>query len=58
MSAHRKTWLILWFLLSVAHAQGPRLGLEFEVEKDRRSGIRNHAVTLEPGWGVRKRAVH
>ena len=35
-------------------AEGARLGIEYEWEKDRRSGIRNHAVTLKPGWEFAK----
>jgi hypothetical protein len=33
-----------------ATAEGLRLGVEYEFEKDRRSGIRNHEISLEPGW--------
>jgi hypothetical protein len=33
-----------------ASAEGFRLGIEYELEKDRRTGIRNHEVSLEPGW--------
>lgn len=44
--------LALALLLSNAavHAEGARLGVEFEAERDQRSGITNHAVTLAPGW--------
>ena len=35
-------------------AEGVRLGMEYELEKDRKSGKRNHAVTLEPGWEFSK----
>ena len=37
-----------------ALAEGPRLGLEYELEKDRKTRIRNHAVTLQPGWEFAK----
>jgi len=40
--------------LSCAYAEGPRLGFEYELEKDRRTGIRNHAATLQPGWEFAK----
>jgi len=33
-----------------AQAEGPRLALEYETEKDRRSGIRSHAFTAKPGY--------
>jgi len=33
-----------------AYAEGPRLALELETEKDRRSGIRSYAVSAKPGW--------
>jgi hypothetical protein len=33
-----------------AAAEGPRLGVEYDFEKDRRTGIRNHEVSLQPGW--------
>jgi hypothetical protein len=42
--------LALWLAHAVAHAEGGRLGVEFESERDQRSGITNHAVTLAPGW--------
>lgn len=42
--------LALLFVCGVAQAEGARIGLELESEKDNRSGIINHAVTLIPGW--------
>jgi hypothetical protein len=33
-----------------AHAEGPRLAIELESEKDRNSGIRSYAVSAKPGW--------
>jgi hypothetical protein len=33
-----------------AQAEGARLGFEYEFETDRKTGIRNHAVTAQPGW--------
>jgi hypothetical protein len=41
--------IVLPFMGS-AHAEGFRLGVEYEFEKDRRSGIRTHEVSLEAGW--------
>lgn len=35
---------------AVVHAEGPRVGLEFESEKDNKSGTTNQALTLIPGW--------
>jgi hypothetical protein len=42
--------LIALLAFSSAMAEGFRLGIEYEFEKDRRTGIRNHEVSLEPGW--------
>lgn len=44
-----------WIFLAAAccgivHAEGARVGLEFESEKDNKTGIINHAVTFAPGW--------
>jgi hypothetical protein len=33
-----------------AHGEGFRLGVEYELEKDRGTGIRKHEVALQPGW--------
>jgi hypothetical protein len=33
-----------------AQAEGPRLALEYELEKDRKNGIRSHAFSAKPGW--------
>jgi hypothetical protein len=52
--AHTNYLSVMTLLCAAAHAQGPRLGLEYELEKDRRSGIRNHAATVEPGWEFAK----
>jgi hypothetical protein len=35
---------------SWAQAAGPRLAMELESEKDRKTGIRNYAVSAKPGW--------
>jgi hypothetical protein len=42
--------IALWLLCGVAHAAGPLVGLEFESEKNNKSGISNHAVDIVPGW--------
>lgn len=42
--------LALLLICTSAHAEGPRIGLEFESEKDNKSGMTNHAQTLIPGW--------
>lgn len=31
-------------------ADGPRVGVEFETENDNRSGVKNQALTVIPGW--------
>ncbi len=31
-------------------AEGPRFGLEYESERDRRAAVHNHGITLKPGW--------
>ncbi|MEY4591990.1 MAG: hypothetical protein RIR18_885 [Pseudomonadota bacterium] len=33
-----------------AFAEGPRIGVEFESEKDNKSGLTNQALTVIPGW--------
>ena len=35
---------------AAVHADGARIGLEFESEKNNETGITNHALTLAPGW--------
>ncbi|HUW50401.1 MAG TPA: hypothetical protein VMV75_05230 [Sulfuricella sp.] len=35
---------------AAVHADGGRIGLELESEKNNQTGITNHAVTLIPGW--------
>lgn len=52
----RKKYLALVVLLacSVANAAGPRIGLEYEREKDRRSGMTSNAFTVETGWEFEK----
>lgn len=42
--------LVTLVTCGVAQADGPRIGLEYESEKDRKTGIKNQAVTLKPGW--------
>jgi hypothetical protein len=40
----------LLFGWSAAHAEGARIGVEYEREKDRKTGVMNDAFTLKPGW--------
>jgi hypothetical protein len=47
---YRMFAIALWLVCSAARAAGPLLGLEFESEKNRNSGITNHAVDIVPGW--------
>ena len=42
--------IALWLICGVARAEGPLVGLEFELEKNHNSGITNHAVDIVPGW--------
>jgi hypothetical protein len=42
--------LVTLFACGVAHADGPRIGLEYESEKDNKTGMMNNAFTLKPGW--------
>lgn len=42
--------LVVLFACGAAHADGARIGLEYESEKDNRTGIMNDAVTVKPGW--------
>ena len=42
--------LALLFVCGAALAEGPRLGLEYESEKDNNTGMVNHAWTVIPGW--------
>jgi hypothetical protein len=39
--------LLAW---GAAHAEGFRIGLEYELQKDRKTGITSDAFALEPGW--------
>jgi len=46
-----KYLLLCSFLLcGTALAEGPRLGLEYESERDNNTGMDNHAFTVIPGW--------
>lgn len=49
--------LLILFACNAAHAAGARIGLEYEHEKDNKSGIRNHALTVKPGWEFSKDSV-
>lgn len=42
--------LVVMFASGAAHADGARIGLEYESEKDNRTGMMNDAVTVKPGW--------
>ena len=42
--------IALWVVCGIARAEGPLVGLEFESEKNNKSGITNHAVDIVPGW--------
>lgn len=41
---------MLAFVCGIAHAEGAQVGVELESEKDNKTGIENHAVTIAPGW--------
>jgi hypothetical protein len=43
-------WFIILLACSVAHAEGFRIGFEYELEKDRKTGARSDALALKPGW--------
>jgi hypothetical protein len=47
---YRLVAVALWLACGFARAEGPLIGLEFESEKNRASGITNHAVDIVPGW--------
>lgn len=42
--------LVALFAYGAAHADSARIGLEYESEKDNKTGIMNDAVTVKPGW--------
>jgi hypothetical protein len=42
--------LAILFACGAAHAEGARIGLEHESEKDNKTGMMNRAFTLKPGW--------
>jgi hypothetical protein len=46
--------LVISCACGVAHADGARIGLEYESEKDKKTGMMNNAFTLKPGWEFRK----
>lgn len=41
---------MLFVVFTAARADGGRLGLEFESERNHQTGITNHALTIAPGW--------
>ena len=45
----RQLFLLAMFC-GMAHAEGALVGLEFESEKDNKTGIVNNALTIAPGW--------
>jgi hypothetical protein len=49
---HRSSrpFILLFLLFGTARAEGPRIGVEVEREKDRDRGVVSHGVTLQPGW--------
>jgi hypothetical protein len=46
--------LLLLFACGAVHATGARIGLEYEREKDKRSGMSSNAFTVEAGWEFEK----
>jgi hypothetical protein len=46
--------LLLLFTCGAVHAAGARIGLEYEREKDRRSGMNSNEFTVEAGWEFEK----
>ncbi len=42
--------LVALLAYGAAHADGARIGLEYESEKDNKTGMMNDAVTVKPGW--------
>ena len=42
--------MTLLLAYGLVHAEGFLVGLEYESEKDNRTGISNHALTVIPGW--------
>lgn len=46
--------LVVLFAHGAAHADGARIGLEYESEKDNRTGMMNDAITVKPGWEFSK----
>ena len=50
MASTRYLGAIALCVAACANAEGFRLGIEYELEKDRATGIRKHEVSLQPGW--------
>ena len=57
MTTRRPRLATLLLACGVAHAEGPRLGVELEREKDRTTRAASNQVSLEPGWDFAKDAV-
>jgi hypothetical protein len=53
----KKTPLLFLFAFGTVCADGPRIGIEFESEKDNKTGMINQAVTLLPGWDFSKESL-
>jgi hypothetical protein len=42
--------LLLLFAFGAVYAAGARVGIEYELEKDNETGVRNQAISVKPGW--------
>ena len=49
--------LAILFAYGAAHADGARIGLEYESERDNKTGMMNDAVTVKPGWEFSKESL-
>jgi len=49
--------LVVLFAYGAADADGARIGLEYESEKDNETGMMNDAVTVKPGWEFSKESL-
>lgn len=49
--------LAVLFLYGAAYADGARIGIEYEHEKDHKSGMKNDAFTVKPGWEFSKDSI-
>lgn len=46
--------IVLLLVGASAHAEGFRLGLDYEFERDRERDVRTHQVSVKPGWEFAK----